>query len=235
VNFKIQSIPREGRCFLEISIYSYNIHSGRNIFFRKTLPNMIDYFMQNRPDILALQEVHNNPKHGYQFQIIRDSLAMFGAFGRNLKIGTGFYGNAIYSRFPFEMEQNIALPGEAEPRGVLQCKLNINSHSLTLLNTHLGLSKKERNKQIDSLSSIVSSLSGLILLTGDLNTVASPVFPQLQDIAKKLGKDDLATVFPLNRRIDYMYASANVQLVSYEVVKIPFSDHYPLKVVLRLS
>ncbi|MBP1933953.1 endonuclease/exonuclease/phosphatase family metal-dependent hydrolase [Ammoniphilus resinae] len=220
---------------MEICIYSYNIHSGRNIFFRKSLQNMIDYFLKNPPDILAVQEVHDNPKHGHQFQIIRDSLSMFGSFGGNLRIGTGYYGNAIFSKFPIELEKNIALPGHAEPRGVLQCMINIHSQAFTILNTHLGLSKNERRQQIQMLSSLVSSLSGPILLAGDLNTTESPIFPKLDDAAKKLGKDSISTVFPLNRRIDYMYATSKVHLVSYEVVKIPYSDHYPLKAVLRFS
>jgi endonuclease/exonuclease/phosphatase family metal-dependent hydrolase len=220
---------------LEFVVYSYNIHSGKNVVFKPTLSRMINYFLENKADLIGLQEVQNNSKFGRQFLQFKKSLQLNGLFGSNLAIADGGYGNAWLSRFPLELQENYRLPGLSEPRGVLYSTIHISGQKLHCYNTHLGLSKKERNAQMDILRKLVERSKDPAILLGDFNTTHSPFFSTLGDLAIQTGNTKQSTVFPLRRRIDYIFASHHMKLLEYEVIKLPFSDHFPIRAVLKLK
>lgn len=217
---------------MEITICCYNIHSGKNIFYWPTLKKMIDFFRERKVDILALQEVHNNSTKGWQFNIIQDSLGMAGSYGGNLPLGDGHYGNATFSRFPIIHSQNTILPSEKEPRGALSTTLLIDDYPVQLINTHLGLGRKERTIQMNQIEQLLSA-DQPNLLVGDFNTTAPHSFP-LDDLGKRAGKEDKPTIFPLKKRIDFIFASSSFELIDYEVLEMELSDHYPVVASLRL-
>ncbi|MEW9672056.1 endonuclease/exonuclease/phosphatase family protein [Ammoniphilus sp. 3BR4] len=220
---------------MELKIVCYNIHSGKNLFYRPTLDSIIEFLREQAPDIVSLQEVHNNSKQGWQFNQIKEALAMNGDFGGNVKIGDGMYGNATLTRFPLIQSKNIPLPSQKEQRGVLCSTIDIKGRTIEVLNTHLGLGKKERESQLEHLAMLLDKSSLLHILMGDFNTVVTIPFPDMMDLGKKAGKESLPTIFPLKKRIDYIYASSSFHLSSYEVIPVTHSDHYPITSVIGLS
>lgn len=218
---------------MRFTLCCYNIHSGKNIFYWPTLTKMIDFFQEKKPDLLALQEVHNNSSKGRQFSKIKQSLGLEAGYGGNLSIGDGHYGNAIFSRFPIIHYQNTLLPSEKEQRGALSATLLIDQRPIQLINTHLGLGRQERTLQLKQIEQLLTP-DQPNLVVGDFNTTAPRSFPQLDDLGKRAGKEDHPTIFPLNKRIDFIFASSVFELIDYEVLKLDFSDHYPIMASLRL-
>lgn len=219
---------------MKINVCSYNIHSGKNIWHRSTLHKMIRFFRRNPVDILAIQEIHNNSKHGWQVDVWSNQLHMESAFAGNVLIKDGFYGIAVFSRFPILKSEHVKLTSHKEQRGALFLKLQIADSTISIINTHLGLGRKERMVQLKELEDLISSDPCPTLLFGDFNTSSPLSIPSLIDIGKKAGKDDLPTFFPLRKRIDFIFASSSFQLMDYHVVPIPYSDHYPVRASLQL-
>ena len=219
---------------MKISVCSYNIHSGKNIFHRPTLQKMIRFFRRNPIDILAVQEIHQNSKHGWQVDVCKNQLEMETAFAGNVLIKDGYYGIAIFSRFPILKSEHVKLTSQKEQRGLLHLKLKIDGSEVNVLNTHLGLGRKERMIQLNELEDLISSDSSPTLLFGDFNSSSSLSLPPLIDLGKKAGKEELPTFFPLRKRIDFIFTSPSFQLVDYDVIPVQYSDHYPVRASLVL-
>ncbi|RXT05858.1 endonuclease/exonuclease/phosphatase family protein [Ammoniphilus sp. CFH 90114] len=219
---------------MQLNIICYNIHSGRNLFYRPTLDLIIQFLKEQSADIISLQEVHHNSKQGWQFDQIMKGLAMDGSYGANVKITDGAYGNATFSRYPIVWSKNVWLPSQKEQRGMLHSVLEIQRKKVHIFNTHLGLGKKEREMQLEALTHTVEECGSSCLLMGDLNTTVSLPFPNMIDLGKKAGKESQPTIFPLKKRIDYIYASSSFELLHYEVNQVNHSDHYPIKATVQL-
>jgi endonuclease/exonuclease/phosphatase family metal-dependent hydrolase len=66
------------------------------------------------------------------------------------------YGDAILSRRPIRLVRAAGLPGRSfgahlEPRGAIRAQVDLADLKVDLVNTHLGLSARERLAQVDSL------------------------------------------------------------------------------------
>ena len=221
---------------LQLTIFSFNIHSGKNLFYRKSFPHILDYFCTHPADIIGFQEVQNNSKHGWQFKELEEALKMNGVFGKNLKVADGEYGNALFSRFPILEWRNIPLTSRKEQRGVLALLLDINGEIIHTLNTHLSLHKVTRQAQHSQLASLIQEINSPCLLMGDFNSSIPPVFTGLMDLGMAAGKEAFPTVTPMRKRIDYLFvSSSSFQLIEYHVVPIPFSDHFPIRAIVELN
>jgi endonuclease/exonuclease/phosphatase family metal-dependent hydrolase len=176
------------------------------------------------------------------------------AFGKNIDHDGGGYGNAILSKWPMKICDNLALPslrikeGRArrEQRGVLIVEIELpQGGSFVLAVTHLDArpgdeerfeSARVINKYFDSQASTMSTL-----LVGDLNSTRdSRVLEELRREWHIVGDVDTPTV-PSDkprRQIDFvLYRPAEQwRIVESHVLTEPVaSDHRPLMVVLELS
>jgi endonuclease/exonuclease/phosphatase family metal-dependent hydrolase len=196
---------------------------------------MITYFQQHHADILALQEVHNNSKHGWHFEQLKKALNLHNAFGKNVSVADGGYGNAIFSRFPILQWDNISLPSHREQRGLLSTMIDIDGHPIQVWNAHLSLHKSTRITQMKTLEQLTLKETKPCFLMGDFNTTTPSPLSNLVDVGKKAGKSHLPTLFPLRRRIDYIFSSPSFECVEYQVIRLSYSDHYLLKAVFQKS
>jgi endonuclease/exonuclease/phosphatase family metal-dependent hydrolase len=143
---------------MQFRVITYNIHKGiGGIDRRYRLERIVETLAHYDADILLLQEVDDGvprSRHHCQAELLAEALKMkHQAFQRNVKLKTGFYGNAILSRFPLSDVQNIDLtiPLKKKRRAlVAHCRLHEHGHSRTLLiaNVHLGLAAFERRMQL---------------------------------------------------------------------------------------
>lgn len=142
-------------------LLSWNIHKGiggmdRRYDLRRILA-VVDHY---RPDVAILQEVDREvprSRRHDQATLIAEVLDFpHVAFGPNVQLTSGCYGNATLSRYPIENSVNVVLKyGPKKSRGALYTKIQARSRervfTLHLVNIHLGLSGMERRWQIRKL------------------------------------------------------------------------------------
>jgi len=167
--------------FLRLVVW--NIHKGIGGLDRRYAPERIATVLHHhRPDVVALQEVDDGvPRsRGHaQATLLADMLGFrHVAFGPNVRLKRGCYGNATLSHFPIVRQQNldISFPMK-KPRGALLTDIDVpaGAHALRLhlVNLHLGLSGVERRWQVRRLL-LTESLRRLdgrsrIVVAGDTN------------------------------------------------------------------
>jgi endonuclease/exonuclease/phosphatase family metal-dependent hydrolase len=160
------------------------------------------------------------------------------------------YGDAILSRYPLRLVRSGELPHPlgSEPRGALWVEICEGKERWQILNTHFGLGRHERRAQARALARWVEAALAHppVVLCGDLNSrprsavhrLLGPGFREAQQTAHGSHHSTFATQFPWIC-LDYIYASADVEIVSAEVRKDLLtkvaSDHFPLVVELRLG
>ncbi len=95
---------------------------------------------------------------------------MDGVFAANVDNKAMKYGICTFSKNKIEFSNHLLLSSKKEQRGLLSIKLLIdNKYHVNIINTHLGLDKEERNKQIIEILNFKDRLIGSIIICGDFN------------------------------------------------------------------
>lgn len=234
---------------LRVRVLSYNIHHGEGVDGRLDLARIAGVIRSADPDLVALQEVDQNTARtgtvDQPAQLARLT-EMRVAFGGNLRLLGGHYGNAVLSRWPIARQQNHLLPaiGGGEQRGVLEVEISLpeNRGPLALLATHFDF-RPDPAERLASVAAIEKLLQGqpkrLALLAGDLN--ATPSSEAIGAVARQWtssSEQELPTspaVKP-RRQIDYVWfrPRGRWRVVEVRVLdEAVASDHRPLLAVLE--
>jgi endonuclease/exonuclease/phosphatase family metal-dependent hydrolase len=164
-------------------------------------------------------------------------------------------GNGIFTKFPIIDRQSFftqqpSLNPESysdEGRVYVETKLKINSAVLTIGTTHLSYVHKftvsdKKRKEVDNLVNGVKNNKENYILTGDLNsTPDSYTISELSKYFVNAGpsyNNPTWTTKPFNYhgfvedqlrwRLDYVFATKDVKIVSSEIIKTAYSDHLPI-------
>ncbi|MGD8189054.1 endonuclease/exonuclease/phosphatase family protein [Brevibacillus ginsengisoli] len=218
-----------------LRIISYNIHSGKDFFWRKRLKAMATTLVELKADVICLQEVHQNKRFGFQADFFQEELAMKSVFSPSIPFEGGGYGNALFTNLTLEEVVMKKLPAQIEGRSLLQVKLTKEASRFHIWATHLSLDKRSRELQMRYLSNEVSMQSEPLLLLGDFNTTKLALPNNLSDAAKIVGKALTPTVLVPPLRFDYILASAHWKVQDYHVIDVRWSDHRPIQATLTLS
>lgn len=219
-----------------LRVVSYNIHSGRDLFWRKRLHHMAETLLSLDADVIGLQEVHQNHRFGYQASYLSDLLHYDYAFAPALPLADGAYGNALLTRIPLVSAHTQPLPAKKEPRNLLRTTLLWQKQQIDVWVTHCSLDQKSRMQQCKVLNREASLNSERpLLLLGDFNTDQPLLPPFLQDCAKKKERHLLPTMTLFNKRVDFTFASTPWHVDDYQVIGVSWSDHYPLLTTLTLT
>ncbi len=143
---------------LVLRILTYNIHRAIGVDRRFRPQRIADILKHYDADIVTLQEVDEGVPRSREMNLAKELAEAAGyphfALGHNVSLRRGRYGNATLSRFPILRERNIDL-SVAESwirRGCQHTTLDLNgSGHLEVFNLHLGLSARERAKQVELL------------------------------------------------------------------------------------
>jgi endonuclease/exonuclease/phosphatase family metal-dependent hydrolase len=222
----------------EILLMSFNIRHGVDHNGNESLNSIIDEIKSSNAQIIALQEVDRYmPRSRFKNQAreIATALGFHYVYGETINVLGIKYGNAIVSAYPIIEHQNLRLPSNSlEGRAILKTKIDVDGDIYHVLNTHLGLSRDEREKQMAEINRILEELEGNIILMGDFNehpygTNTNKVSDRLLDTALVTQKDYLNTYafysdVP-NTRIDRIYVSANIGVIDHFVIPSRTSDH----------
>ncbi|WP_400164058.1 endonuclease/exonuclease/phosphatase family protein [Brevibacillus sp. TJ4] len=220
-----------------IRIVSYNIHSGRDLFWRKRLRQMAETLHATQADVICLQEVHQNSKFGNQADYLASELQYNMSFSPSIGLGDGAYGNALLTRHPVLHSRSLPLPARREKRTLQEVTLRWKETTILIGNTHCSLFASSRNTQLHLLRAWAQKQgkTSPLLLLGDFNSSAVSLSPPLQDCAVQMGKEQQSTLPSFKRRLDYVFASSHWHVLDYKVVRVSWSDHLPIIAELELS
>ncbi|MFZ5471996.1 MAG: endonuclease/exonuclease/phosphatase family protein [Myxococcota bacterium] len=186
----------------ELTIASYNIHSGIGTDGKFNLHRVGEVLQEIGADIVALQECgdfRGHTDHEEHPELLAQMLSLHMAFGPNVIQNGRRYGNAILSRLPILRSHNYDLSfRDREPRGALRCDLDLgNSKPLHVFCLHLGLRVGERRAQETRLLSADIFRDAMredpVIVCGDFNYWWSGPVPALvrhsiHDAALRLGR-----------------------------------------------
>ncbi|MEV0647075.1 endonuclease/exonuclease/phosphatase family protein [Phytomonospora sp. NPDC050363] len=183
-------------------------------------------------------------------------------FHPTIPSGENGYGNAVITRFPVESHRFVPLPtlDTQEDRGALHALLSTPHGPLHVVNTHLNHLPWDgagRSRQLAVVSRLIEEVRAEtpapLVLTGDFN--APPARSELSAVRDVLNDSwagvhtgprwlrwftlrapggTFPSIWPV-RRIDYVFATPDLQPVATTIPRGRASDHRPLAVDLRLT
>ncbi len=182
-----------------------------NIWGGKLGQQIIDFFNDEKPDFVCMQEVNDlKGRAGYKFFATLDEIKEGAGFKEafmSANYSSGYmerqleYGNAILSNLPFKATKTIFTSGEYKNnfdivsddgniRNLQVTQTEVGGKTLNILNHHgyhLGLNKLgdyRTIRQINMIADTIENLEGPVILCGDLNL--SPASDSVKILDKKL-------------------------------------------------
>jgi endonuclease/exonuclease/phosphatase family metal-dependent hydrolase len=240
-----------------VRVMTYNVHGCIGRDGRLSPERVAGVIAGGRPDVVALQELDVGRRRSGsrdQAREIAAALDMAFHFHPALREEEEHYGDAVLSRLPMRLVRAGALPAgpprRSEPRGALWVEVDAGGGPLQVVTTHLGLSPRERARQVEALLGPewlgLATQRGPAVLCGDLNVVSwSRAYrrfaARLRDAVRQppaRPRPTFPSRFPL-LRIDHVFATADAEVVRADVPRTPqavaASDHLPLVVEFRLA
>jgi len=193
-------------------------------------------------DICGLNEMFDigkDNKYGSQTEKLSELTNMpYRYFARAIEEpGEGAYGNGFISKIPFKSVETVMIPdpdpkvtkgGYYETRCILKAVLE---NGLTVLVTHFGLCPDEQKSAVDTVMSHIPSEK--CILMGDLNVepgdpVLAPIRAKMKDAGDLFGNAKLSWPSDTpDKKIDYIFATPDVEIISADIPEIVSSDHRP--------
>ncbi|BDV43828.1 endonuclease [Geotalea uraniireducens] len=238
-----------------IRVMTYNIHRGTGEDRRHAPERVAEVVAGLRPDIVALQEVdcgQLRPALRDQAALVAERLALAGA---PFRIERERCGNVILSRFPMTLVQAGGLRRSRRwrtpaRRGALWVEIEAAGQNIQVINTHLGLTPRDRLAQAKVLTGPEwlgnPACRPPVILCGDFNAQPGSPVHRLLD-TRFVNAESLCPgcrverTWPSRRpllRIDHLFVSPGVVVEAIEVPAAGMarvaSDHLPLLAVLML-
>jgi endonuclease/exonuclease/phosphatase family metal-dependent hydrolase len=256
--------PHPQKKGLILRAMTYNIHSCVGMD-KKVVPERIAKVIgESDPDIVALQEVdHGIPRTHYQDQakLLGEMLNMEAFFFPVVNSGHQKYGLAVLSRFNYLDVHYDWLPTlypqlklNLQKRGCIRTTLETPAGAVLFFNTHLGLYRLERRRQLRALlgenwlAALPQLQTAPVIFCGDLNAGSlSPVYRGLSrsmtDVQRAPSNPHRTrATFPSRSpllRLDHIFVSEHFQTLNVKVPKTHdaqlASDHLPICADLELT
>jgi endonuclease/exonuclease/phosphatase family metal-dependent hydrolase len=239
-----------------IRVMTYNVHSCRGMDGRLSPDRIAKVIAHYDPDIVALQELDVGRSRTGDIDQAREiarTLDMTYHFHPAFRLEEEQYGDAVLSHHSMRLVKADGLPAlpkarYLEPRGALWVSITINGKDLQLINTHLGLSRRERLLQVEALLGPGwlghPDCRSPVVVCGDFNALPGSIICQklehgLLDVQRALShhkpKATWFGLYPIHR-IDHVFVDKSITVQSVEVPRTMLtriaSDHLPLIVDL---
>jgi endonuclease/exonuclease/phosphatase family metal-dependent hydrolase len=241
---------------VQLRILSYNIHRAIGVDRRFRPGRVAEILAHHDADVVLLQEVDEGAPRSREMDLAREFAIQLDyphyAVGHNVNLRKGRYGNATLSRYPILRERNIDLTiGSRKRRGCQHTTLRVEKlkghpHELEVFNLHLGLSARERSKQIGRLvhSSEYASLDRDLpcVVGGDFNDWRArlhPIFTEILDFScatrRRSQRNGFMRTFPSfspTGGLDRLYFRGPLRLLRARTCRLAASrvasDHLPI-------
>ncbi|REG83396.1 endonuclease/exonuclease/phosphatase family protein [Algoriphagus antarcticus] len=237
----------------EFKVLTYNIYHGEKPA-EPGVPNIdeiANLIISLQPEVVALQEMDSMTTrlagiYGEKINWVAELGKKTGYksyFAKAMDYAEGGYGEGVLVKKALDYStQALPTPAGGEPRAAAWVKIELdNRQELYFGATHLCHQFPEnRLAQIAAITQYADSLPKPAFWVGDLNF--DPNSEEYKSISTKwsdaglVANDDSPTYDSEDgKRIDYVwYDLERFELVDYKVIDVPFSDHYPVLVTLRL-
>lgn len=247
-------IEKPGRT---LRVATYNVHGCVGMDRQRSEARIADVIAELSADIVGLQELDCGRERSAkvdQAKRIADQLGWHSHFHSAMRHSDGDYGHAILSRHPLTARRAAELPGKApffcrETRAAIGMDVATDLGLVNVINTHLGLGRRERLLQVEWLISgdwldFISRGEPLILL-GDFNSRPGSgphqtLSRHLCDVRQLIHPARPARTFPTSFpviAIDHIFVNEALRPVGLFVHRTALSrvasDHYPLLAELR--
>lgn len=228
---------------MELKIMSYNVLHCENYITKKIdFDAFANLIKTSGADIIGLNEIRGKgiiPGYTAQAKALAERLGYHFYFARAIYVGgTSPYGNALLSRYPIKSAETVMIPDPEtrngthnyETRCLLKAEIDV-AGGLNVVVTHFGLNSEE---QVNAVKTVCDNLpSERCVLMGDFNAtpenpVLVPIKERMCDTAKAFDCEKLS--FPSDKpeiKIDYMFTSKDISVLSADILEIVLSDHRP--------
>lgn len=248
-----------------LRVMTYNVHSCLGVDGRLSPQRIARIIARYQPDVVALQEldVQRSRSGGVdQAAQIANYLCMEYQFHPAIHLEEERYGDAILTRLPMKVVKKDILPGPPpnasrrfnpaadEPRGAVWVEIELGGTTVQIINTHLGLGKAERLRQVDALLGpdwlSHPRCKGPRILVGDFN--ALPNSAECKRLTRHLHDAQLhapnhrpqGTFFSRmpQMRLDYIFVERHLKVRNIQIPRTELtrqaSDHLPLIADIQL-
>jgi endonuclease/exonuclease/phosphatase family metal-dependent hydrolase len=236
---------------------TYNVHRCIGCDGKLSPDRIAEVIRIHRPDVVALQELDvgcSRTQCADQPAILAAALNMAYQFHPAINAPEEHYGDAILSRHPLRLVRAGPLPSAThgiwpEQRGALWVAVEGDGYQVQVVNTHLGLGRRERVAQADTLLGPDwlgnADCRAPRLLCGDFN--ALPGAPAHRRLSEGLcsaveGRGRTLNTFPSRwpfMRLDHIFHSPDLVVRDVQTPRTPLmrlaSDHLPLIVDFELT
>ncbi len=233
---------------VKISVASYNIHKCLGTDGRFDPNRTLAVLLELDADIIALQEA--DMRFGDRRGLLDlAALHLRGNYSAVTDVALrdashGFHGNVVLHRAgSVKAVRPIKLPG-LEPRGAIVVDLDLTSGNLRIIAAHLGLLKRSRSRQIETiLQAAQSSHLRPVIVLGDMNEWRIGARSSLKLFSPHFGPvHSAAASYPAKYPIwslDRILASPEIVvrdvLVHDSLLARVASDHLPIKATIELA
>ncbi|OHB78535.1 MAG: hypothetical protein A2Z25_02085 [Planctomycetes bacterium RBG_16_55_9] len=166
-----------------LRILTYNVHGCVGMDGRLSPRRVAKVISQYEPDVVALQELDvGRARSGGHDQalLIADFLSMDHHFHASMQMAEERFGDAILSSYPMRLVKQGRLSriprlSFLESRGALWVEIDFHGTWVQIINTHLGLSQKERLLHAGELLGAgwlqEAQAKGPVIFCGDFNAL----------------------------------------------------------------
>ena len=242
-----------------IRVATYNVHGCVGMDRRRSEARIAEVIAGLKVDVVGLQELDLSRERSAgidQAGVIAEELGWHRHFHAAMRRGDEHYGHAILSRHPLTLRRADCLPGIApffcrEERAALGMDVATDAGVVHVINTHLGLGRRERRSQAELLTSAdwidVTTEGAPLILLGDFNSLPGSrpyraLSRRLRDVRRLVQPARAWRTFPTSfpvLAVDHIFVNAALQPVSVAVHRTALSriasDHFPLVAELTMT
>lgn len=221
---------------------TFNIQTCRNYHTRAIeVDLMADTIKNTRAEIIGLNEVFGDGPN--QATLIADKLGYRHHYFAQAIVAKGRpFGNALISKYPWKEIETIPIPDPPrdtdeyyESRVIIKARFE--NPDFTVIASHFGLAKSEQVNAMKTALSLIDEVKTPLVLMGDFNITPNddkirPFFDRLKN-----AYDEKIPSFPSGapeRRIDYIFVSPDIKVITSAIVAAVASDHLPHIAVLDI-
>lgn len=250
-------LPAAATAATTLKLLDWNVQGGTGTDGRYDFNRVADVIAAEKPDIVTLQELHNNSSVGgdNQWQVLLDRFPQYKAHFAQSDANAvgGVAGNLILSTYPIKEKLTYLLPQypsgtTAVRRSLGGVALDVGGTTVRVYTTHLsaGFGTEATERRDRQARAVIEKISGAALMptpmifTGDLNVrpddknrpwYASAGWNDTwTDVNANIGST--AVTHPgdglEDSRIDYVYATPAIGTIGGHTVSTTASDHRPV-------
>ena len=234
---------------LTIRVMTYNIHHAEGMDGNINLDRIANLINSYRTNFVGLQEVDRHANRSNNLDMVLELArltGMYWAFGKNLELNNGDYGNAILSSYPIldQKNRNYKMVKSSERRGLLQVLAKFENKEIVFMNTHIDhcIDDKESISNAEEIKESINSHGNTpVIVCGDFNkTPESPMIKEMEFDLTNVSNfgDQSFLTYPSSNpetQIDHIFTSKDWKIHSVEIPQSLASDHLPLVAEISLN